>query len=592
MATLPSSGTSIRLLSGIPFSSDYKHTRYFDSKTEQINWFLNQTVVHSMDMANFQRIEGYNFIKVNRHIEELWGTNYVMFQNKQYNNKWFYGFVTKLEYLNKAVTKVYFEIDVFQTWLFDMNFKPSYVLREHCKLWNDNGTPVINTVDEGLHYGTDYETVQVKNWLPYGQIYFLVIVSKSLLHGSNAKKITPTLNGSPQPLTYYVHPFKLDGTSPKVTLGGSSFGLTSILDTLKSIYSQDDSVNNVVSLYVTEYIGYNINYDSDSDTIVLDDTTFGGAVISDNDNQNIQTLYVKSMPDYIAMDKTFANKYDGYNTVKESKLLMYPYTVLILDDLKGNRVVLKNEYINGKDIDVTVRGSLGTSNKVSYSIENYLMDSDVDDGYTLNASLEHSVINNNPNDVPILSDYLSAYLQGNRNSIENQKQSIVWNGLLGGVSGAIGGVASGLSGNALGVASAGVGVIQGAGNTALQMQAIQAKQKDIGNTPPSLVKMGSNTQYDFGNNVQGLYIIKRQITSEYRRKLTDYFNMFGYKVNEVKIPNFHTRRYWNYVQTSSCVITGEFNNEDLQELKNVFDNGITLWHTDDIGNYDLDNEVL
>lgn len=592
MATLPSSGTSIRLLSGIPFSSDYKHTRYFDSKTEQINWFLKQTVVHSMDMANFQRIEGYNFIKVNRHIEELWGTNYVMFQNSQYSNKWFYGFVTKLEYLNKAVTKVYFEIDVFQTWLFDMNFKPSYVLREHCKLWNDNGTPVINTVDEGLHYGTDYETVQVKNWLPYGQIYFLVIVSKSLLHGSNAKKITPTLNGSPQPLTYYVHPFKLDGTSPKVTLGGSSFGLTSILDTLKSIYSQDDSVNNVVSLYVTEYIGYNINYDSDSDTIVLDDTTFGGAVISDNDNQNIQTLYVKSMPDYVAMDKTFANKYDGYNTVKESKLLMYPYTVLILDDLKGNRVVLKNEYINGKDIDVTVRGSLGTSNKVSYSIENYLMDSDVDDGYTLNASLEHSVINNNPNDVPILSDYLSAYLQGNRNSIENQKQSIVWNGLLGGVSGAIGGVASGLSGNALGVASAGVGVIQGAGNTALQMQAIQAKQKDIGNTPPSLVKMGSNTQYDFGNNVQGLYIIKRQITSEYRRKLTDYFNMFGYKVNEVKIPNFHTRRYWNYVQTSSCVITGKFNNEDLQELKNVFDNGITLWHTDDIGNYDLVNEVL
>ena len=68
--------------------------------------------------------------------------------------------------------------------------------------------------------------------------------------------------------------------------------------------------------------------------------------------------------------------------------------------------------------------------------------------------------------------------------------------------------------------------------------------------------------------------------------------MFGYKTNEVKVPNFHTRRYWNYVQTANCVITGNFNNEDLTELRAIFDNGITLWHTDDVGNYSLNNEVI
>jgi hypothetical protein len=68
--------------------------------------------------------------------------------------------------------------------------------------------------------------------------------------------------------------------------------------------------------------------------------------------------------------------------------------------------------------------------------------------------------------------------------------------------------------------------------------------------------------------------------------------MYGYKVNEVKTPNFHTRQNFNYIQTASCNIQGNFNNEDLNELKTIFDSGITLWHTDDIGNYSLDNEVI
>src|SRR6185312_4967692 len=192
----------------------------------------------------------------------------------------------------------------------------------------------------------------------------------------------------------------------------------------------------------------------------------------------------------------------------------------------------------------------------------------------------------------ILSDHLAAFLQGNRNSIETQKSSIMWNGTMGAINSAIGGVASGAMSNPIGVASSATQLATGAGNTVLQLQAIQSKQKDIDNIPPQMVKMGSNTAYDFGNDYNGLHIIKKQIKSEYRKMLTDFFNMFGYKTNEVKVPNFHTRKYWNFIQTSSCNILGNFNNEDLQELKNIFDNGITLWHTDDVGNYDLNNEVI
>lgn len=597
MATVPTSGTNIRLLSNIPFSNDYKNTRWFDTLSAQTTYFTNKTIVHSMTEANFQRIEGKLFISVNKSIDELHQTNYLMFQNAHYNSKWFYGFVTKLEYVQRNVTYVHFQLDVFQTWKFDMDFKPSFVIREHCKLWNADGTPVINTVDEGLNYGTDYDIVSVENYIPYDDIFFLVIVTKSRLHNSNdgalANSINASINALPQPLCYYVHPFRLNGTSPDAIINvAPPWGLSDILTVLTNIYKQDNAVNNVVSLYVTDHIGVNPAYDSVNDTLSFSGSRFEGAFISDNVSDNIQTLYVKNMPDYLSKTKTFVDKYSGFKSVDESKLLMYPYTVTSIDDFKGNKVDLKNEYIVGNDIVMKVRGSIGTSNKVAYSIPSYLTGELGLEADRLIVSLENSLINNNANDVPIISDYLSAYLQGNRNSIENQKNSIMWNGVMGGIGSTIGGVASGLSKNPVGVASSGVDIVSGAGNTVLQLQAIEAKKQDISNTPPQMVKMGNNTQFDYGNGYKGIYVIKKQIKSEYRKKLSDFFKMFGYKMNEVKVPNFHTRQNWNYVQTSSCFITGNFNNEDLQELKSIFDNGITFWHTDDVGNYSLANGVI
>jgi hypothetical protein len=592
MATVPLSGTNIRLLSGVPFSNDYKYTRWFDTITEQTSYFTGKTIVHSMSQANFQRVEGYNFIAVNESIDDLWSTNYLMFQNASYNSKWFYAFVTKLEYKQKNLTYVHFRIDVFQTWKFEMNFKPSYVVREHCKLWNADGTPVINTVDEALNYGSDYEVVDVLNYKPIDNLYFLVIVAKQTMHYQTAtdNEILPSNNGSPQPLCYYVHPFTKDDKVLGVNNGSEVLPINPVLDVLKGIYKNTDAVNNVVALYVTDHIGANVSYDGLNEVTMSGDY-FINALIHDG-TTNFSTMFCKSLPNYLASEKTFTNKYAGYKTVKESKLLMYPYTSLILDDLKGNRQVLKNENILSNDLKISVRGSLGTSNKVSYTVLDYLVKSDLGVGDLFPANLEHSVINNNPNDLPIITDMLSAYLQGNRNSLENQKNSILFNGVMGGVNSVVGGVANTMSGNPAGVVAGVTGGIQGAGNTVLQLQGMQAKKVDINNSPPSLVKMGGNTNYDYGNGLYGLFIIKKQIKSEYIKKLEHFFNMYGYKVNEVKVPNFHTRQYWNYVQTSSCIITGNFNNEDLNELKAIFDNGITFWHTDDIGNYSLENEVI
>lgn len=588
MATVPLSGSDIRLLTGVPFSNDYKNTRWFDTITDQTNYFLAKSVVHTIANANFVRIEGKNFVSVNENIDALWGTNYMMFRNTSYNSKWFYAFVTKLEYKNKGTTLVYFDIDVFQTWKFEMDFKPSFVVREHCPLWNSDGTPIINTVDEGLNYGAEYSTVDVDRFQPYENTFFLVIVSKKTMHGgsANTPTITPMLNGSPQPLTFYVHPFELDGTSPTSTVDGMNINLSPITDVLTSLYKQDDAVNNIVSLYVTDYIG--IAIDTTGGTLNFNSSVLEHATIQDS-TDTFNTLYLKNLPSYDTLTKSMGSKWSGYKTVTESKLLMHPYTQLILDDFKGNRVNIKPEYISGSNLNITAKGSLGTSNLVSYGVQEYNNPSSIMSDIMMD---ESALINNTPNDIPVITDLLSAYLQGNRNSLQNQKSSIIFNAEMNNARNFVNGVPDAMRGNLVGTSNHAMNIMQGTQNAIFDIQSIEAKQKDIANTPPSIAKMGTNSYYSFGNGYGGLYIIKKHIKDEYINKLTDFFNMFGYKLNEVKIPNFHTRRYWNFVQTKNCMIIASINNEDLQELKTIFDSGITFWHTDDVGNYSLDNEVL
>lgn len=598
MATVPLSGTNIRLLSNVPFSNDYKNTRWFDTKASQENYFTSKPVVHSMSQANFQRIDGYHYVAVNENIDDLWGTNYLMFQNAQYNNKWFYAFVTKLEYVQKNATKVHFQIDVFQTWKFDMNFKPSFVVREHCKLWNADGSPVINTIDEGLNYGVEYDTVYAKHFELNEGYRWLVMVTKTPVHTEGEKGIDPSYIGVPQPLSYYVVPFKGNKT-PTILLGSNDYVVTQPTRILKELYTNEKATNNIVSLFVSEHIGLSVDVRLSSGgtpdvmTINHSNATVSSVVIQDS---SLYMLHIKGLENFNAkVTSVSEDKYASYTKPKESKLLMYPYTVLVLDDFRGSRMEYKNEYIEEKGIKITTKGSLGVTNKVSYGIDRYSTRGT--ETVYQKTNNEHALFNTSSNDIPIINDMLTAFLQGNKNSIENQKSSILFNGSMNAVSNGLSMLGS-LPKNPvapvdpLALAQGAVNMTQGVGNTVLELQGIEAKQQDIANMPPQIGKMGSNTSYDYGNGYSGIWVIKKQIKPEYQEILGNFFNMFGYKVNRVKTPNFHTRKYWNYVETKNCNITGNFNNNDLQELKAVFDNGITFWHTDDIGNYSLENEVL
>ena len=83
------------------------------------------------------------------------------------------------------------------------------------------------------------------------------------------------------------------------------------------------------------------------------------------------------------------------------------------------------------------------------------------------------------------------------------------------------------------------------------------------------------------------------IKAEFAKIIDDYFSMFGYKTNEVKIPNLTGRQNWNYVKTIDCNITGNLPQQDLQEIKDMFDNGLTIWHnTGTFLDYSQNNNIV
>lgn len=122
--------TTLYLLSGVPLDNEYKDTIYFDSAAAQSTYFsskISKTFAH----LTYQRINE-NKIRVQASADDLYNCNYLMFQNTAYGNKWFYAFITETpKYINDNAAEITYEIDVMQTYFFDVTLHPSYIIRQH-----------------------------------------------------------------------------------------------------------------------------------------------------------------------------------------------------------------------------------------------------------------------------------------------------------------------------------------------------------------------------------------------------------------------------------------------------------------------------
>lgn len=234
----------------------------------------------------------------------------------------------------------------------------------------------------------------------------------------------------------------------------------------------------------------------------------------------------------------------------------------------------------------------------------------------------------------------NANLASNLNELQNKSNMI--NASISAIGGLSGGIASALTGNIGGAVGSLVGAGLGIGQTAMQNQ-INTKQTNLQNANAlananaqasansQSTAIGNQlrqltTQYQNQTNIQnamdsynarihdaqatadsivtGSNDLMRQIaldlntfvlyvyrpTDEYKQKLEKIWNMRGYATNTVDYPNLQSKVSWNYIQTVKCNIKGtNIDPNDLEKIKRVFNNGITLWHSKNIGDYSQNN---
>lgn len=119
--------TIIRLLS-VPLDMTQQNQVLFPSVEVQTTTMQAMTK-HLYTNISYQRKE--SIIRIPENIDALWDCNYVMYDNSNFTGKWFYAFITKMEYINDNATLVYIKTDVFQTWFLDCELLESFVVREH-----------------------------------------------------------------------------------------------------------------------------------------------------------------------------------------------------------------------------------------------------------------------------------------------------------------------------------------------------------------------------------------------------------------------------------------------------------------------------
>ena len=142
--------SNIKIYNSVPLDNTYNHTLYFSSLSDQNAYFHGNSGIlkYNLTSQSYQRVvKGSMRIAIKA--DNLYDCNYLAFQNASFGSKWFYAFITGVEYVNNDTSEISFEIDPVQTYLFDVQLKECYVEREHSSSDKAGDNIVAENIDIG-----------------------------------------------------------------------------------------------------------------------------------------------------------------------------------------------------------------------------------------------------------------------------------------------------------------------------------------------------------------------------------------------------------------------------------------------------------
>lgn len=302
------------------------------------------------------------------------------------------------------------------------------------------------------------------------------------------------------------------------------------------------------------------------------------------------------------------------------RLHFYPFKYYLVTDYINSPLIVKPELVKTNSNTMIIKvltAPLSQEGKYNIFVDNYKYDS--------YGNLE-GIINNTPFMLPVSSSSYSQFLasssasfhQGNINAmLENDvtlKQGLRSNdfsNISNMVNTGVGIGASLVTGNIGGIISNAVSGVTGyfenqmqrdfmKENATLKENAISsmanAKITDMLTTPKALKTCGTDTLFNLANGRFKIDVVEYGMNEQQHYRVLDYLQRYGYAQNKYMRLSFANRKYFTFIKTNICNVIGEkIPHADLEEIKTIFNSGITFWNMDNvktIGDYQVNNEEV
>ena len=504
-----------------PIEIDQRNQINFTNATSQYNYFFN---LYKIGATNFSYQRKDSTIRYPAHIDSIRHFNYCMYRNDNYSNKWFYAFIESMEYLNDSTTLIKIKTDVYQTWQFDITFKRCFVKREHV---NDDSFGA-NTIPENLEYGEYIVNGKASSSFSVKNCYLAAQVSQ----------VTASMN------TFLRDKIRIYNGLPSGCFV-LCFNMNDFVN-FSNFVKAFDKENLADAIVSVGLIPKNL--------ITGTPTTYGYSGTDGWECYILPTSY-----DAITLETdtwTRNTSVDGY-TPKNAKVLCAPYNYLLVTNNAGSSVAYAWEDFSSNVATFKARGAFSQGCDIKLTPTNYKR-TDLDGGYEWSINLGK---------LPMVSWNSNFYLNW---AAVNSQYIEVQAGL----------AAANWAGNMLtGMATGNFGKMFGASTSLASDVAAIQQQVRVAEMTPNSARGNQNTgdlNWTLGKDCFTGY--KMSIKAEYARSIDEYFSAFGYRVNRNKVPNITGRTNWNYVETANCNVVGNIPQEDLDEIKEIFNSGVTIWH--------------
>ena len=605
MANIAPNSTVI-LLHGVPLAPDYEMSLYFGAHTTDasaknacLERQANVMSAQALRLPNgnnaifneltYQRV-GRNKIRVEAKADWLYNCNYLMFKNTDFgSNKWFYAFVTSVEYINNSVCEITYELDVIQTWFYDYNPQACFIERQHTPSDELYG----NLVEENLGFDPEYLTMTEfsSDYFftndPNGTDYMRLCMLTSDLPSAVRDIVEPDYGKPLSALTEVRNIYSglnvIVSGAPGTPFGGrssSTINATAYMyvDGDKTALVSSDGTTAITFLEVLE----SMVTEGKEDAIVA---IFPYPAFCEDSRTNDPIV---NLPSPSTLGAGF--NMGGYSPVN-NKTKIYPY--VYLECYNNNDQAMKYRY---EDFRTANESGVFIRRPPSFRITGTFLNSPsmiaMPISYLGQGSNKQMAVTFD--DFPYVSwtgDVFAAWMAVNKN---RQILSVLPN--MGTITNAAAAAGTGLAvGGPVGALAAGGSslLLGSVTNAASSVANILATSADLKNAPAHAHGTTSASALTYAIDRAGFSFMCKTIKPEWAKIIDDYFTRYGYAIHDVAVPNEAARPYFTYVKTVGMSMYSDLPADDAAKIAAIYDKGITFWNcvrdTAHIGDYSMNN---